>query len=186
MRTGWLCVRCCAEFAKVAGGVCVACLVGEEAAAYLRVCQAIGIVYQADGRNDAPGPIEDVLREIAELRRKAAAFDEAIAALRKDAIAYDAHERREEARGDKGGFYAAKAEQTREALRYLGADDQTSEGPSAETGAPVALPATSRPAEAPNEPGNSVGDLRRGARIPNPSQGGSTPPPGATQSNGEG
>lgn len=33
---------------------------------YLAVCQAVGIVYQADGHNDEPGPLVDVLQAIKE------------------------------------------------------------------------------------------------------------------------
>lgn len=43
----------------------------DECADYLAVCQALGIVYEADGHPDHAGPISDVLREIARLKAKA-------------------------------------------------------------------------------------------------------------------
>ena len=40
---------------------------------YLAVCEALGIVYHADGHAPAAAPIEDVLREIERLQRSARA-----------------------------------------------------------------------------------------------------------------
>lgn len=52
---------------------------------YLAVCQALGIVYQADGFSDHAGPIADVLREVARLKSIADARLDADLRLRSEA-----------------------------------------------------------------------------------------------------
>lgn len=96
-----------------------------DAAVYLRVCQALGVVHQADGHNDAPAPVDSVLAAIAELRRKAEAYDRGVAAIRED-LRTDLHVVARQD-GTRVCDMARRLADARESvLRHLGASEQTS------------------------------------------------------------